>query len=1076
MSFKLPNKIISKNTANDLRTFINSFPKSHGFSVSRVINGKLIQRKKDQENKGIASLVDEVKTILFLQSIDNNIQQKVKLTEKEKHEETVKKQAIARNERAKRRTQKRQPIVIPIIKPVQPILLYEYQIKKVYSEGFGTKLSNPINVVQHANFRGTYDQLIQRLRYVIKDFYDRYVKPLVAGKLTNDMADYYAEFNTLGNVNNRHQLINPEYVQAPSLLALPRGENVICYTSYSPGDKYSCFIDALHYCGYFRYPKYVKEIISAFPNYEDPAAKFNGNEIISFCEKMGGGVHFYDLFGETIYKTDKSKRNDFKVLVGYLNHQHISIIDNDSRKRHLAKTSSQTGRKRIDYDHLLKTPKETTKNIKCVPDINDLLYSIVKESEITQELPEVKFLENTLSRIETKDNIYLSMTQPEYDIVKQINNTNAVDSLSGVITRDFENYTIMNELDIHGQETEEIYNLLNKCNIHAKHYKYNDDQTIFAIDRNKAYSHIFKSIRLFRTHVLSKQNYCLIDNDTEDEIVPGLYNVRTEDNYLFHGNGQYTDSVIKVAIQNNIKFESDWYIDFEAIPTDKTKIFENFVEQTIQKYSHLAPKVAGLLINRLIGCFYRKHLGKSKTVLTFDTFDCAYYIQKYKANIHMHSNDISLKPTEFQDIFERDIQNDRPVYSCTFTDTIPKTKSDRGLYIEVLNNSYIDTYYKMKELGLTNITYIATDAIGLSNTSKLDKTKLNAEIYGDYKQEPIKDNKPEFENKPFLDVPPKPTNNDKWNKYDNISNKSVFITGKAGTGKTTLITNYIKKYDNDKKVILSAQNAPARGINGKTLNAYFNANFTSLSTNQINVLKGIEIMWIDEISMMDRKHWFILDLVKKTCPNIQFILSGDFNQLPPVKDMLDYENSDVFYNIVDGNKIELIKIHRYAFDYTNIKLDNYLNDNIELFKNMQKPRAIVRTNEIRNELNQIALKKIGLTKGEYAIGVPLICKVNKHSTTKSKVEHYNNVRYEVFGVRGERVFIYNFITGKEEEYSIDYLNKNFDYAYAITTYVSQGQTFDFDYVIFEGNIMDSKHLYVAVTRTTDIKKILNASI
>lgn len=52
------------------------------------------------------------------------------------------------------------------------------------------------------------------------------------------------------------------------------------------------------------------------------------------------------------------------------------------------------------------------------------------------------------------------------------------------------------------------------------------------------------------------------------------------------------------------------------------------------------------------------------------------------------------------------------------------------------------------------------------------------------------------------------------------TNESVFITGKAGTGKSTLL-KYIKKRTKKKFVVLAPTGVAALNVGGKTVNSFF---------------------------------------------------------------------------------------------------------------------------------------------------------------------------------------------------------------------------------------------------------------
>lgn len=130
--------------------------------------------------------------------------------------------------------------------------------------------------------------------------------------------------------------------------------------------------------------------------------------------------------------------------------------------------------------------------------------------------------------------------------------------------------------------------------------------------------------------------------------------------------------------------------------------------------------------------------------------------------------------------------------------------------------------------------------------------------------------------------------------------KRIFITGSAGTGKSFLIDKIVEMLDNnDKKYIITALTGVAASeIMGTTLHAASKVNENVDVTKQLHWLKknqevikhfDADVWIVDEVSMASitllKKIHQVAKVMRgseKPFGGIQFILVGDFLQLPPV--------------------------------------------------------------------------------------------------------------------------------------------------------------------------------------------------
>ncbi len=130
--------------------------------------------------------------------------------------------------------------------------------------------------------------------------------------------------------------------------------------------------------------------------------------------------------------------------------------------------------------------------------------------------------------------------------------------------------------------------------------------------------------------------------------------------------------------------------------------------------------------------------------------------------------------------------------------------------------------------------------------------------------------------------------------------ESVFLTGPAGSGKTYVLNEFIRRAKSDgKKVAVTATTGlAATHLGGSTIHSWSgigihevlpNNFFAQLPKGRRENIEKADVLIIDEISML---HDYRLDLVDEVLRNvrkseqpfggIQIILCGDFFQLPPV--------------------------------------------------------------------------------------------------------------------------------------------------------------------------------------------------
>jgi len=180
--------------------------------------------------------------------------------------------------------------------------------------------------------------------------------------------------------------------------------------------------------------------------------------------------------------------------------------------------------------------------------------------------------------------------------------------------------------------------------------------------------------------------------------------------------------------------------------------------------------------------------------------------------------------------------------------------------------------------------------------------------------------------------------------YDLMENTSdhMFITGKAGTGKSTLVKVFLK---NTKKkcAVIAPTGVAAVNIGGQTIHSFLKIKPGLIGKNNIRynrrlaeMISKLDTIIIDEVSMVRSDFMDIIDAVLRisggnpTEPfgGIQMILVGDLCQLPPVvpygeeRTYIDHKYggnpyffaSEVIRECDNLRKIELRQVYRQSDD------------------------------------------------------------------------------------------------------------------------------------------------------------------
>lgn len=148
-------------------------------------------------------------------------------------------------------------------------------------------------------------------------------------------------------------------------------------------------------------------------------------------------------------------------------------------------------------------------------------------------------------------------------------------------------------------------------------------------------------------------------------------------------------------------------------------------------------------------------------------------------------------------------------------------------------------------------------------------------------------------------------------EYLEEGSDSMFITGKAGTGKSLLLQYFIAT-TKKRTVVVAPTGVAAMNVGGQTIHSFFKLAPTLLRQEDITVddrtrtlLKNVDVVVIDEVSMvradlMEAISWKLQLARGSHLPfgGVQMIFFGDLYQLPPI--VTDPSLSQYLYETYEG--------------------------------------------------------------------------------------------------------------------------------------------------------------------------------
>lgn len=262
-----------------------------------------------------------------------------------------------------------------------------------------------------------------------------------------------------------------------------------------------------------------------------------------------------------------------------------------------------------------------------------------------------------------------------------------------------------------------------------------------------------------------------------------------------------------------------------------------------------------------------------------------------------------------------------------------------------------------------------------------------------------------------------------------FTRRSLFLTGKAGTGKSTFL-RHIAAATKKKNIILAPTGIAAINVGGSTLHSFFKLPFHPLlptdsrysprnirdtlkyNTEKINILREVELIIIDEVSMVRAD---IIDFIDKVLRiynrnmrepfgGKQLLLVGDIYQLEPVVREEDRKLLSPFY---PDNFFFDAKIFQ-QMQLISIELKKVYRQTDQVFIDILDH---IRTSQIRTTDLALLNKRVGaeLNTGDSKLSITL-------STRRDTVDYINQQQLDL--LPGEATLFRGSIEGDFPESSL----------------------------------------------------------
>jgi hypothetical protein len=403
---------------------------------------------------------------------------------------------------------------------------------------------------------------------------------------------------------------------------------------------------------------------------------------------------------------------------------------------------------------------------------------------------------------------------------------------------------------------------------------------------------------------------------SQDELLPGMYFVETDDKKLFMGHKFYSRAIVQFGLDENLITHEN--ITYQIICSDLLDIdyFEGLFNE-YKKQTGGSPE--GIQMRKLLNNTTTGILGKTKynVVDKYITNDVntayEYLIKNYDKDIFNHHISIDDEDGE-----------EHNFYCYGKKSKVVKENNNFAMYNQVLDNQAMLLYHYIQKLtndDFTKLLHRKTDAFTLSD---VDKNLLTKNIIGKFPGtlkiigNPKFPREKQYKNtvidwtkfvKDWVVVEDIKSSRDHEVYYKYVEEKrSLMTTGEGGSGKSHIIGKLQDKFET---LTLAFTNCAALNVGGATIHKTFKydkeTGTVSKKTIDYIVKENPDCFIIDEDEMLSGDLWKLIFEIKKRT-KIPFFLFGDWCQLENIESF-NYKNHSIIKSICDYNVTPELEYH-----------------------------------------------------------------------------------------------------------------------------------------------------------------------